>query len=330
MQKEGLYDNLLNEKEKQEILGKKQTKLFYQFGEFEYSTQSKERILSGIKQLDYLIKGFELGCVTIWTGFTNAGKTTVLTMIAKQTIKQHEKIFFFNGEQTKEEFKNNLYKQSVQDKNIFKRQYRNSNVFDYFVDDNISVKLEQYYADKIIVFNNEMKRDINTLLYAMEEVRKKYGVRVFFLDNFMQIDVRTDNVYQEQTDIMEKLRTFAVNKNVHIHLVAHPRKTERFQVRLNLFDIAGSSNLINKAYNIISIIRVDKINRESKEYQKLTQEMLDEKYNLLETSTVLEVLKQKGNRDGLVGLQFDELTKSFKEQEMLTSEKLEKLNRTLV
>ena len=123
---------------------------------------------------------------------------------------------------------------------------------------------------------------------------------------------------------------FAVNKNVHIHLVAHPRKTERFQVRLNLFDIAGSSNLINKAYNIISIIRADKLDKESKDYQQLSKEMLDEKYNLSETSTVLEILKQKGNRDGLVGLQFDEVTRSFKEQEKLTSEKLEKLKRKMM
>ena len=60
---------------------------------------------------------------------------------------------------------------------------------------------------------------------------------MFFLDNFMQIDIKSDNVFQEQTNIMEKLRTFAVNKKVHIHLVAHPRKTERFQVRLSEHDI---------------------------------------------------------------------------------------------
>ena len=88
-------------------------KLYYKFNEFEYKTSSKERVLSGIEELDWLTKGFELGCITIWTGLTNAGKTTVLTMITKQTIQQGHKVFYFNGEQTKDDFKNNLYKQSV-------------------------------------------------------------------------------------------------------------------------------------------------------------------------------------------------------------------------
>ena len=49
-----------------------------------------------------------MGCITIWTGLTNAGKTTVMTMITKQTIAQGEKVFYFNGEQTKDDFKNNF------------------------------------------------------------------------------------------------------------------------------------------------------------------------------------------------------------------------------
>ena len=88
-------------------------KLYYKFGDYEYKTTPKDRVLSGIRDLDYLTKGFELGCVTLWTGVTNAGKTTVLTMLTKQTISQGEKVFYFNGEQTKDDFKNNLYKQSV-------------------------------------------------------------------------------------------------------------------------------------------------------------------------------------------------------------------------
>ena len=88
--------------------------LYYKFSDYEYNTNSKERVLSGIEQLDYMIKGFELGCITIWTGQTNAGKSTVMTMITKQTILQGEKVFFFNGEQTKDDFKNNLYKHTVQ------------------------------------------------------------------------------------------------------------------------------------------------------------------------------------------------------------------------
>lgn len=310
----------MTNEDKMKILGKNPTEMYYRLDDYRYVTTPKDRVLSGIRDLDYCTKGFEMGCITIWTGFTNAGKTTVMTMLAKKTIDQGERIFFFNGEQTKEDFKNNLYIQSVQKKDLIQKQYRNSCVFDTFVREEKVFELEKNYGSKIYIYNNEIKKDINTLLYAMEDIRKSQKIRVFFLDNFMQIDLSSDNVFQEQTNIMEKLRTFAVNKKVHIHLVAHPRKTERFQARLNLFDVAGSSNLINKAYNIISIMRKDNIKPESPDYKRLEEDLLKERYEIEKVDSILEVLKTKGNRCGLVGLKYDKELKTYDLAEKMTGE----------
>ena len=150
-------------------LNEEPKKFYYKFSDFEYKDTSKERVLSGIRDLDYLTKGFELGCITIWTGLTNAGKTTVLTMLTKQTILQGEKVFFFNGEQTKDDFKNNLYKQSVDKKDLIEKQYKDSCVFDTFVDKNKVAELNRLYGENLIIYNNEMPRKIDHLLYAMEE-----------------------------------------------------------------------------------------------------------------------------------------------------------------
>lgn len=298
--------------------------LFYRLDDYKYNTTPKDRVLSKIRELDYDTKGFEMGCVTIWTGFTNAGKTTVMTMLAKNTIQQGERIFFFNGEQTKEDFKNNLYIQTVKPIDLIKKQYKNSCVYDTFVTEEKATLLDKIYGNKIFIYNNEAKKDIDTLIKAMEEIRQKEKIRVFFLDNFMQIDMRIDNVFQEQTRVMEKLRTFAINRKVHIHLVAHPKKIERFQTRLSLYDIAGSSNIVNKAYNIISILRVDTIQKDSKDYEKLQKELLKEKYNIENVDTVLEVLKTKGERCGLVGLKYLKEIKTYIESDKMTSEEVEK------
>ena len=186
-------------------------------------------------------------------------------------------------------------------------------------------ELERLYGDDLIVFNNEMPRDIETIMYAMEECRRLYGVRVFILDNFMQIDIESDNVFQEQTKMMEKLRTFAVNKNVHIHLVAHPRKVEKLQMRLSLYDIAGSMNIANKAYNIISIMRTDNFKKEDNEYKRLSLDMLNEMYDIEQSDGILEVLKTKGTACGLVGLIYDKDTKTYTEQRPITREIAERL-----
>jgi len=316
----------LSENEQAELLGRTpQRKLYFKFNEYKYNTDSKERVLSKIENLDYLIKGFELGCITIWTGGTNAGKTTVMTMITKQSILQNEKVFYFNGEQTKDDFKNNLYKQTVDRKDIYTKQYKDSNVFDTFVADKEVERLNRIYGENLLLYNNEEPRTIDFILHAMEEVRVKYKVRVFILDNFMQIDTATNDEYREQKDIMEKLRTFAVNKNIHIHLVVHQKKTDKLNPRITIYDVFGSSNLVNKAYNVISIIRVDTLDEENNEYKRLSKAMFKERYDITKTSTILEILKTKGMRCGVVGLIYDKDTKTFKQQPQLTEEIYEKM-----
>ena len=321
----------LTKEQQTELLGKAPVPpLYYKFGDYEYKTTSKERVLSGIDRLDELIKGFEMGCITIWTGLTNAGKTTVMTMITKQTIMQGEKVFYFNGEQTKDDFKNNLYKQSVRKENLKAVRYKKTSIVDFFVKDEEVEKLNKLYDNSLFVYNNNAPRTIEFLIEAMEEVNQKYGVRVFMLDNFMQIDTKSSDEYREQKDIMEKLRTFAVNKNVHIHLVAHPRKTDKFQTRITIYDVLGSSNLVNKAYNVISIIRVDNLNEDDTEYKRLTKLMAREGYDITKSSSILEILKTKGERCGVVGLVYDPLTKTYKEQEKtITEEDIKKVDREM-
>lgn len=312
----------LTKEQRTELLGKSpQPQLYYKFGDYKYNTNSKERVLSGINRLDELTKGFEMGCITIWTGLTNAGKTTVMTMITKQTIEQNEKVFYFNGEQTKDDFKNNIYKQTVDKGHIQGKRYMKTGIIDWFVEESEIPKLDKLYSDSLYVYNNEMARTIDFILQAMEEVRAKNGVRVFFLDNFMQIDTSSSDEYREQKEIMEKLRTFAVNKNVHIHLVAHPKKVDKLNTRITIYDVLGSSNLVNKAYNVISIIRTDNLSEDDSEYKRLQKYMTKEGYDITQASSVLEILKTKGEKCGLVGLIYDPMTKSYKQLPRTLTEK---------
>ena len=199
-------------------------KPYFSFSEFTYRDTPKQRVLSGINQLDYLLKGFEMGCITLWTGRTNAGKSTVLTHIIKNSIKQNQKVFWFNGEKSKDDSKDDLYHQLASKEDLNVRQYENTCIFDSFLTKSKAEQLANQYNRMIFIYNNEFGTKINNLLYAMEEVRRIYGVKVFILDNFMQIDVTSENVFNEQANIMEKIRQFAVNNEVHIHLVAHPKK----------------------------------------------------------------------------------------------------------
>ena len=65
--------------------------------------------------------------------------------------------------------------------------------------------------------------------------------------------------------------------------------------------------------------------KDSKEYEKLQKELLKEKYNIENVDTVLEILKTKGERCGLVGLKYLKEIKTYAESEKMLSEEVEKM-----
>jgi len=295
--------------------------LFYDIADIPYNTKPKERAYSHFYRLDKLIGGFTYNCITLWTAQTNGGKTTLLSFLTQEFLRQGRKIFYFNGEQDVETFKNTLYKQYI-GKGKIKREkvptckidgidYQ-AEVYEYFVDDKYIAECDRQFAHNLFIYNNDEKHDVNNLLIAMEQCYEHYGVRDFVVDNLMQIDTNTSNELREQKDITERIRAFAVEKHCNIHLVAHPRKSDTQRIKIQ--DIAGTMNIPNKAYNVISLIRIDQLDKESRDYEILTKYGYNQGININECDCVLEVLKQKdGEGTGLVGLTYEPESRTFKE-----------------
>jgi len=185
-------------------MANEQTKGYYDFNDFEYQTKAKERVLSGFPLLDKLTKGFEMGCVTVWTGVSNVGKTTLLTAIINSAIEQNHKVLTFNGEQSKEDFKNNLYIQSSDPSDLYFEQYKDTSITDTFVKERRRRELDRKYGGRLFIYNNNAPRGIQALLHEMEDAYIVHGVDVFVLDNFMQIDMEGTDIFQEQSRVMEE------------------------------------------------------------------------------------------------------------------------------
>ena len=215
-----------------------------------------EREYTNIKELDYLLKGIEYGKLSLWSGITNHGKTTLMIQFAKESLKQHKKIFYFSGEQTSSEFKNYLYvgmctKQQLE----FITDDHNPKIYDVKPKDEVIDYFDNIYRNNLFVYDNETTNNTITNMIKTMDYAYKQGVRIFFIDNFMQLD--NSEKLEEQTKIVEMFKRFARDKNVIINLVAHPRKTQFMKCRLTIFDIAGTQNIANKSANICSIIRTD-------------------------------------------------------------------------
>ena len=164
------------------------------------------------------------------------------------------------------------------------------------------------------IYDNETPNNtINNMIKTMENAYKQ-GVRIFFIDNFMQLD--NSERLEEQTKIVEMFKRFARDKNVIVNLVAHPRKTQFMKCRLTIFDIAGTQNIANKSANICSIIRTDIL--PSNEYEEIERALFNSGYNIEKCDGIVEVIKTKGNSCKMVGLVYDFETKTYKEAPKLT------------
>lgn len=274
------------------------------------SFEVSEREYTNIKELDYLLKGIEYGKLSLWSGITNHGKTTLMIQFAKECLKKHKKIFYFSGEQTAEEFKNYLYVGMCSKEQLdFVRDEFNPKIYDTRPKKEVSEYFDNIYENNIYVYNNNIpENNITTMLRVMKKAFNQ-GVRIFFVDNFMQLD--NSEKLEEQTKIVESFKRFARNNNVIINLVAHPRKTQFQKNRLTIFDISGTQNIANKSSNICTIIRTDLLPEQEK--TEIGKVLAKNNYNIEHCDAVVEVLKTKGNSCKMVGLKYDFETKTYQE-----------------
>lgn len=289
-------------------------------------TSTKERAYTGIRQLDYLTKGIEYGTLNVWSAVTNAGKTTLMTQFIRNFIVNGKKVFCFNGEQTSKEFKNNLFVSMCNKQQIeYIKDNENERIIDIIPREDMARYLNSVVANKLYIYNNDIpKNDIDTMICVMDEAFRK-GVRIFIIDNFMQLD--SSELLEQQTRIVEKFKRFARDRNVIVMLVAHPRKLNFGTTRLNIFDISGTQNISNKATNICTIIRTDTMADSERKFME--KYLLDNDYSINDCDSIIEVLKTKGNKNGVVGLSYDAELKTFKEVRKISLTEKNNLERSL-
>jgi twinkle protein len=93
-------------------------------------------------------------------------------------------------------------------------------------------------------------------LEIFEYAHRRYGVRVFVIDNFTKLGIADDDL-SEQKRVMNAITEFAVKHNVHILLVHHLRKEETDYSASNMskLSLKGSSSIGDLADNIFLVWR---------------------------------------------------------------------------
>jgi twinkle protein len=137
--------------------------------------------------------------------------------------------------------------------------------------------------------------DQEEMFKAFAYSRKKYGATHFVIDSLMKCGMGPDD-YKGQKSFVDKICDFMSRYNVHVHLVAHNKKSESEHIISGKMDIAGTANITDAADNVISVWRNKK-----KEEKRNTDD-----YNPDDVDGFATVLKQRnGEWEGKIPLFFD-------------------------
>lgn len=274
-----------------------------------YDPTDQERVLSSVGLLNTYLKGYFKPSVSIWTGLSTSGKSTFVNQEAIEAISQGHKVLMYSDELFPPLLRYWMERQMCTPRFVEERQDEETNSQTYFVPKEYRQKMRAWYKDQLFIYDTDYQAEessggidyteklvtANKLLNVFEYAVRRFGVDVFVIDNLMTInfDLGLNNRWDAQSQFMGMVKNFANEFGVHVHVVAHPRKSEG---RIGLQDISGKMDIVNRVDNVMSVLRTDNMD-----------EVPD---SLKGHDTAITILKNRlhGTQEKTIGLKFNKPT----------------------
>lgn len=215
-------------------------------------------IPTGLPTIDYGINDLSPGCTTLITGRSNGGKSTLVRQIIANAVDKDNKVYLMSGEGDPDIFLNEMYQSVIGRYEDYYNKIRINKRTRKEPKKEVLEKLKKWHHKKLVMFNKGDSRlkTIDELTGMLELEIKINNYNLIVIDNLMSIlSVQASEKYEQQADFMQRLADLAKAYNTHIILVLHPNKTYKKGDDMDFEQISGTSDLYNKADNIITVIR---------------------------------------------------------------------------
>ncbi|MDM9983911.1 toprim domain-containing protein [Bartonella henselae] len=231
--------------------------------------------------------------LTLWSGASGAGKSQLLSDCIPHWISQKSRLCLASLEMKGAQSLRRLTKQTGGLEHPTREMIE---------------RILQFLDDGLILYEHVGKSSVDTLLDVFDYCRARYGCDQFIIDSLMRLGIASDD-YTGQEQAVYKMVDWAILNNVHIHLVAHARKSGLDKDIPGTEDIKGASEIGANAFNIITIWR----NR-SLEDKIFAASLEQEKADLAKRpSVIMNIAKQRsGDFEGKIGLWFDRQTYRYR------------------
>ncbi len=242
------------------------------------------------KKLDLLLKGWRGGEVTVWSGRNGSGKSTILNQVFIELARLNVKSCIYSGEMPPERYLRWAIIQ-YQQNDAPSRERIHDTLY--------------WMSSRVYILNVTAIIEPDKLLSDFEYAARRYGVKHFFIDSLMKIRFKESDEYRQQQEFVNRMCGFAQKFDVHVHLVAHPRKTASDDDETGKVDVKGSSHVTDLCHNLIILYRVSEEKKEALRNKKV----------LFPADMKLFVKKNRefGN-EGYVNMTFNETTKTFNDR----------------
>lgn len=264
-----------------------------------------ENVKTGFTELDHAIVGLNMSEVTLLSGSNSSGKSSWLNTLILNIVQQGTNVALWSGE-----LRPDILKAWIQMVAAGKDYLKPSSYGDgkFYVPQQIGELIDQWLDGKFFLYNNEYGTKWQQIFNDMQELLK-VNVKVFILDNLfsLDIDLFDGDRNNKQKELILQIKDFAKKNNVHIILVAHPRKSLTF-LRKN--DISGTSDLTNAVDNVFIVHRVNNdFLRTGAEYFGQSEIQRYQGFG-----NVIEVCKNRmyGIVDYMVGMHYEIESRRFK------------------
>jgi twinkle protein len=218
---------------------------------------SRPRIMTKIPALDKMTGGLQEGGVSILSGKSGEGKSTLSGLFLLNAIEDGQKACAYSGELDEVIFLDWLLTQATERKYIGYKTDERTKKNMPCVSEDIRKRIQKWIKGNLFLFDNKIvgeQEQTKAILGVFEACARRYGCKIFLVDNLMSALTSPEEENRAQAKFTAQLKAFARKYHCHVIMVAHPRKSNGKKEFENE-DISGSSAIGNLADFVINVER---------------------------------------------------------------------------
>lgn len=214
---------------------------------------------TGLIDLDRELMRLFYGSFNILSGTPGSGKTSWLYQLVCNATDNDIGVWLFSRELPDHMTKNWIDFLFAGPRNV--NEYEASNGSKYYRVKPTAIKLiNERYRGLLHLYRDECSNAVEDIQTSMIDSARKYGSKLFIIDNLMTVDLHANdsNKWDKQTEFVNWLISFSAKFDVCVVLVCHPKKLQLGQADMDMYDVAGTSNLLNLAHRGFALRRIPK------------------------------------------------------------------------